>query len=47
MRHASAITTLDIYGHLLPDADESTRTAIGALIAERMKNATTATNIAR
>jgi integrase len=37
MRHASATTTLDTYGHLWPDADESTRTAIGAVIAERMK----------
>jgi integrase len=39
MRHASATTTLDTYGHLWPDADESTRTAIGAVIAERMKTA--------
>jgi integrase len=38
MRHATATTTLDTYGHLWPDADESTRTAIGAVIAERMKN---------
>jgi integrase len=37
MRHASATTTLDTYGHLWPDADESTRIAIGAVIAERMK----------
>ena len=36
MRHASARTTLDTYGHLWPDADESTRTAVGAVIAERM-----------
>jgi len=36
MRHATARTTLDTYGHLWPDADESTRTAIGAVIAERM-----------
>ena len=36
MRHASASTTLDIYGHLWPDADESTRTAIGAVITARM-----------
>ncbi|GAB4934596.1 hypothetical protein MAHJHV61_41070 [Mycobacterium avium subsp. hominissuis] len=36
MRHASATTTLDIYGHLWPDAAESTRTAIRAVIAERM-----------
>jgi integrase len=36
MRHATARTTLDVYGHLWPDADESTRSAIGAVIAERM-----------
>ncbi len=35
MRHATARTTLDTYGHLWPDADESTRSAIGAVIAER------------
>jgi integrase len=37
MRHASATTTLDTYGHLWPDADESTRSAIGGVIAERTK----------
>lgn len=37
MRHASATTTLDTYGHLWPDADESTRTAVGKVIAKRMK----------
>lgn len=36
MRHASARTTLDTYGHMWPDADESSRTAIGIVIAERM-----------
>lgn len=36
MRHASARTTLDCYSHLWPDADESTRSAIGAVIAKRM-----------
>lgn len=36
MRHATARTTLDTYGHLWPDADESTRSAIGAVLAERM-----------
>jgi integrase len=36
MRHATARTTLDTYGHLWPDADESTRSAVGAVIAERM-----------
>ena len=28
LRHASASTTLDTYGHLWPDADESTRAAV-------------------
>lgn len=36
LRHASARTTLDVYGHLWPDADESTRSAIGKVIAERV-----------
>jgi site-specific recombinase XerD len=35
MRHASAKTTLDTYGHLWPDADESTRAAVGAVLAAR------------
>lgn len=39
MRHASARTTLDIYGHLWPDADESTRTAVGKVIGTRLKDA--------
>jgi len=38
MRHATARTTLDTYGHLWPDADESTRTAIGAVIAQRLES---------
>ncbi|AMY18542.1 Tyrosine recombinase XerC [Rhodococcus sp. PBTS 1] len=29
MRHASATTTLNVYGHMWPDADESTRAAVG------------------
>jgi integrase len=36
MRHATARTTLDTYSHLWPDADESTRSAIGVVIKERM-----------
>ncbi|MFC9440547.1 tyrosine-type recombinase/integrase [Nocardia sp. NPDC057030] len=36
MRHAKAKTTLDTYGHLWPDTDESTRLVIAAVIAERM-----------
>jgi integrase len=35
LRHASAKTTLDTYGHLWPDRDESTRTAIDAVLAAR------------
>ncbi len=36
MRHASAKTTLDVYGHLWPDKDETTRVAIGGVIAARV-----------
>lgn len=39
LRHETAATTLDVYGHLWPDADESTRTAVGAAIAARPKTA--------
>ena len=35
LRHASAVTTLDTYGHLWPDADESTRTAVARIITAR------------
>lgn len=30
-----AVTTLDTYAHLWPDADESTRAAVGAVIEGR------------
>lgn len=36
MRHALASTTLDTYSHLWPDADGSTRSAVGLVIAKRM-----------
>jgi integrase len=36
LRHASAKVTLDTYGHLWPDADESTRAAIAAVIRPRV-----------
>jgi hypothetical protein len=36
MRHSSAKTTLDVYGHMWPDRDETTRTAIGGVIAARL-----------
>lgn len=35
LRHASATTTLDTYGHLWPEADESTRSVIAEVISER------------
>lgn len=35
MRHESAKTTLDTYGHLWPDTDESARAAIAGVIAAR------------
>lgn len=35
LRHASAMTTLNTYGHLWPDADESARAAVDAVLATR------------
>ena len=35
LRHASATTTLNTYAHLWPDADESARAAVGAVLAAR------------
>ena len=35
LRHASAKTTLDTYGHLWPDRDESTRAAVEAVFQDR------------
>jgi hypothetical protein len=35
MRHSSAKTTLDVYGHMWPDKEETTRAAIGGVIAAR------------
>jgi integrase len=35
LRHASAKTTLDVYGHMWPDRDESTRAAVEAVFAAR------------
>ncbi|MFI7001567.1 tyrosine-type recombinase/integrase [Nocardia sp. NPDC050175] len=34
LRHGSAITTLRYYAHLWPDADETTRLAVGAAIRD-------------
>lgn len=35
LRHTSAKTTLDTYGHLWPDRDESSRAAVAAAFADR------------
>jgi integrase len=35
LRHATASTTLDTYGDLWPDSDESARAAVGAVLAAR------------
>ena len=35
LRHSSAKTTLDTYAHLFPDTDESTRTAVDAVLVAR------------
>jgi integrase len=36
MRHSSAKTTLDVYGHMWPERDETTRMAIAGVIAARL-----------
>lgn len=35
LRHASVVTTLNVYGHLMPDADETSRTAVSAALSRR------------
>jgi integrase len=46
LRHASAKTTLDTYGHIWPDRDESTRAAVDTVLAayltEQRRNSATA-----
>ena len=37
LRHASAKTTLDTYGHLWPDSDNSSRAAVDAVLAARLE----------
>ncbi|HXB49903.1 MAG TPA: tyrosine-type recombinase/integrase [Streptosporangiaceae bacterium] len=41
MRHASATTTLNVYGHIWPDRDESTRAAVEAVFRDRADSART------
>ncbi len=42
LRHGSAETTLDTYGHLWPDSDESARAAVAAVLAARADSSGTA-----
>jgi len=42
LRHSSAKTTLDTYGHLWPDRDESTRAAVDAVLQDRADSLRTA-----
>lgn len=42
MRHTSAKTTLDTYGHLWPDSDDTTRAAVGRVFASRGSDASAA-----
>lgn len=37
LRHASAMTTLNTYGHLWPDKDESSRAAVAVALGARAK----------
>lgn len=36
VRHGSAVTTLRYYAHLWPDADKTTRSAVGSVLKERL-----------
>jgi integrase len=38
LRHASANTTLNVYGHMFPDSDDSTRAAIDAVMTAHAEN---------
>ncbi|WP_228386266.1 tyrosine-type recombinase/integrase [Ornithinicoccus halotolerans] len=44
LRHRNATTTLNTYGHLWPDADESAREAIAAVLASRADSLRTDTS---
>ncbi len=35
LRHRSAKTTLDVYGHLWPESDDATRTAVETVLVAR------------
>lgn len=37
LRHASAKTTLDTYAHLWPDSDDTSRSAVDAVLSQRLE----------
>ena len=39
LRHSSAKTTLDVYGHMWPDKEETARLAVATVLAERFNTA--------
>jgi integrase len=45
LRHASATTTLNTYGHMWPDADESSRAAVAVVLAARKDSSRTARGV--
>ena len=47
LRHASAKTPLDTYGHLWPDSDDSTKAAIDSVITARAKPSRTLCGLRR
>lgn len=46
LRHASAKTTLDVYGHLWPDSDDKSRAVVGNVLAARADCLRTGTDLA-
>lgn len=40
LRHSSAKTTLDTYGHMWPDKEESARAAVAQVLGERLNSRT-------
>ena len=46
LRHATATTTLNVYSHLWPDSDESTRTAVDAVLRDRADSVRTSGPVA-
>ena len=41
LRHGNAMTTLNTYGHMWPDADESSRADVAVVLAARKDSSST------